>query len=61
MAGVSAGHPEPDGQTGISLPGPCEGIGETVRLDTESFHGDYTVIGILESEGEREANTRNAK
>ncbi len=22
-------------------------IGETVRLDTESFHGDYTVTGIL--------------
>ena len=32
-------------------------IGETVRLDTESFHGDYTVTGILESEGEQEANT----
>ena len=33
------------------------GIGETVRLDTESFHGDYTVTGILESAGEQEANT----
>ena len=22
-------------------------IGETVRLDTESFHGDYTMTGIL--------------
>ncbi|KAI4448415.1 hypothetical protein C823_002935 [Eubacterium plexicaudatum ASF492] len=31
-------------------------IGETVRLDTESFHGDYTVIGILSNVGEKEAN-----
>ena len=32
-------------------------IGETVRLDTESFYGDYTVTGILEGAGEKEANT----
>ncbi|MCI8978576.1 MAG: ABC transporter permease [Lachnospiraceae bacterium] len=31
-------------------------IGETVRLDTESFYGDYTVTGILKSAGEKEAN-----
>ncbi len=31
-------------------------IGETVRLDTESFHGDYTVTGILFNVGEKEAN-----
>ncbi len=31
-------------------------IGETVRLDTESFHGDYTVTGILSNVGEKEAN-----
>lgn len=31
-------------------------IGETVRLDTESFHGDYTVTGILSNAGEKEAN-----
>ncbi len=31
-------------------------IGETVRLDTESFYGDYTVTGILEGAGEKEAN-----
>ena len=33
------------------------GIGETVRLDTESFHGDYTVTGILENAGEKEVET----
>ena len=32
-------------------------IGETVRLDTESFQGDYTVTGILSNVGEKEANT----
>jgi len=32
-------------------------IGETVRLDTESFHGDYTVTGILSNMGEKEGNT----
>ncbi len=32
-------------------------IGETVRLDTESFHGDYTVTGILSNVGEKEGNT----
>ncbi len=31
-------------------------IGETVRMDTESFHGDYTVTGILSNVGEKEAN-----
>ncbi len=31
-------------------------IGETARLDTESFHGDYTVTGILSNVGEKEAN-----
>ncbi len=31
-------------------------IGETVRLDTESFHGDYTVTGILSNVGEKEGN-----
>ena len=31
-------------------------IGETVRLDTENFHGDYTVTGILSNVGEKEAN-----
>ena len=31
-------------------------IGETVRLDTESFHGNYTVTGILSNVGEKEAN-----
>ena len=32
-------------------------IGETVRLDAESFYGDYTVTGILEGAGEKETNT----
>lgn len=32
-------------------------IGETVRLDTESFHGGYTVTGILSNVGEKEGNT----
>ena len=32
-------------------------IGETVRLDTESFQGDYTVTGILSNVGEKEGNT----
>ena len=32
-------------------------IGETIRLDTESFHGDYTVTGILSGAGKQEANT----
>ena len=31
-------------------------IGETVRLDTESFRGDYTVTGILSNVGEKEGN-----
>lgn len=32
-------------------------IGDTVTLDTESFHGDYVVIGIMNSVNEKEANT----
>ena len=32
-------------------------IGDTVTLDTESFHGDYVVTGILDSVNEKEANT----
>jgi len=32
-------------------------IGEIVRLDTESFYGDYTVTGVLSGIGEQEANT----
>ena len=33
------------------------GIGETVRLDTESFYGDYAATGILAAMGEKEGNT----
>ena len=32
-------------------------IGETVRLDTESFQGGYAVTGILSNVGEKEGNT----
>ncbi len=32
-------------------------VGDTVTLDTESFHGDYTVTGIMDSAGEKEMNT----
>ena len=32
-------------------------IGDTVTLDTESFHGDYVVSGIMDSVNEKEANT----
>ena len=32
-------------------------IGDTVTLDTESFHGDYVVTGITDSVNEKEANT----
>ncbi|MDD3337632.1 MAG: FtsX-like permease family protein [Lachnospiraceae bacterium] len=32
-------------------------IGDTVTLDTESFHGEYIVSGIMDSVGEKEANT----
>ncbi len=31
-------------------------IGDTVTLDTESFHGDYVVTGIMDSVNEKEAN-----
>ena len=30
-------------------------IGDTVTLDTESFHGDYVVTGIMDSVNEKEA------
>ena len=32
-------------------------IGDTVTLDTESFHGNYVVTGIMDSANEKEANT----
>ena len=32
-------------------------IGDSVTLDTESFHGDYVVTGITDSVNEKEANT----
>ena len=32
-------------------------IGDTVTLDTESFHGEYIVTGIMNSVNEKEANT----
>ena len=32
-------------------------IGDTVTLDTESFHGDYVVTGIMNSVNEKETNT----
>ena len=32
-------------------------IGDTVTLDTESFHGDYVVTGIMDGVNEKEANT----
>jgi len=32
-------------------------IGENIRLDTESFHGDYTVTGVLSGTGEQGTNT----
>lgn len=41
----------------LSSYGSNAGIGETVRLDTESFQGDYTVTGILSNMGEKEGNT----
>ena len=31
-------------------------IGDTVTLDTESFHGNYVVTGIMDSVNEKEAN-----
>ena len=30
------------------------GVGDRVTLDTESFHGDYTVTGIMDIAGEKE-------
>ena len=41
----------------LSTYGLGAGIGETVRLDTESFYGDYVVTGILSAMGEKEGNT----
>ena len=41
----------------LSSYGSNAGIGETVRLDTESFQGNYTVTGILSNVGEKEGNT----
>lgn len=38
----------------LSTYGLGAGIGETVRLDTESFYGDYVVTGILSAMGEKE-------
>jgi len=32
-------------------------IGGTIQLDTDSFRGDYTVTGVLDNVGEKEANT----
>ncbi len=32
-------------------------IGDTVTLDTESFHGGYIVTGIMDGAGEKEMNT----
>ena len=32
-------------------------IGDTVTLDTESFHGDYIVTGIMDSVNEKQVNT----
>ncbi len=32
-------------------------MGDTVTLDTESFHGDYIIIGIMDRKGEKELNT----
>ena len=32
-------------------------VGDTVTLDTESFHGGYTITGIMDSAGEKEMNT----
>ncbi len=41
----------------LSTYGLGTGIGEAVRLDTESFYGDYVVTGILSAMGEKEGNT----
>lgn len=46
----------PESESFLSAYGSDAGIGEKVRLDTESFHGGYTVTGILKGEGEKEAN-----
>ena len=41
----------------LSTYGNHAGIGDTVTLDTESFHGGYIVTGIMDSAGEKEMNT----
>lgn len=41
----------------LSAYGNHAGIGDTVTLDTESFHGGYIVTGIMDSVGEKEMNT----
>lgn len=38
----------------LSAYGNNVGVGDRVTLDTESFHGDYTVIGIMDIAGEKE-------
>lgn len=32
-------------------------IGETIRLDTENFQGDYTVSGIIDAQGDEKSET----
>ena len=39
----------------LSTYGNNDKIGDTVTLDTESFHGDYVVTGIMDSVNEKEA------
>ena len=41
----------------LSTDGNNAKIGDSVTLDTESFHGDYVVTGIMDSVNEKEANT----
>ena len=41
----------------LSTYGNNDKIGDTVTLDTESFHGNYVVTGIMDSVNEKEANT----
>ena len=40
----------------LSEYGADAGIGEKVMLSSESFHGEYTVTGILEGYKEKEVN-----
>lgn len=41
----------------LSIYGNHAGIGDTVTLDTESFHGDYIVTGTMDCTGEKETDT----